>query len=122
MRLFFRKSRAQRLPTPPNPITIAISRWIDGKKRRLAAALSRKEQRLTVRQKKQALALFSCLGAALFLFNLYRGLMVDVHIDRGGQDYIHVPADLPSNAASSVHLNRTSDDSLSTINSPDTIH
>jgi hypothetical protein len=121
MRLSFRKPKTQRLPTPPNPITIAITRWIDGKKRQLAAALSRREQRLTVRQKKQALALFSCLGATLFLFNLYRGLVVDVHTVRGGQDYVHLPADLPSNAAPFVHLHRPSGDSISTINPPDTI-
>lgn len=95
MRLFHRKRRFPQLPAPPNELTLALNRWIDATKRRLADALSRCEQRLSIRQKKWTLALFCALSASLFLFNLYRGLIHHPSNAYQPAEYIHMPAELP---------------------------
>jgi hypothetical protein len=121
MRLFFRKPKLQPPPALPNPFSLAINRWIDNKKRRIAAALSSTEQRLTVRQKKTALALFCSVGACLFLFNLCRSLAVDTSAARSHLEYMHLPAELPSDHSPPEHPRRLPHDTTSTNIPPDTI-
>lgn len=94
MRLFHRKRKSVPPPARPNELTLALNRWIDANKRRLADALSRREQRMTLQQKKWALALFCGLGAGLFLFDLCRGLSHRSTSYRH-TEYIHMPAELP---------------------------
>src|SRR5579871_7012090 len=95
MRLFRRNRKSVLPPPPPNELSLVLGRWIDGNKRRLADALGRHEQRMTVRQKKLALSLFCSVTAGLFIFNLYHGLSHHRSATFRHAEYIHMPAELP---------------------------
>ncbi|SRR5258708_23874404 len=76
MPLFFKKRRSPH-PTPvDNEINQLIQSGLRKLGRHLAAALSRKEQSMSVRSKKIVVALFTLAMTALSMTFFYRGLFV----------------------------------------------
>lgn len=121
MRLFHRKRKSV-AQTPPNELTLALNRWIDGNKRRLADALSRREQRMTLRQKKWALVLFCSFSAALFIFELYHGLCLHQSTTYRHSEYIHLPAELPPPVPPIIGHPRSPGDSTPRMSHSDSTH
>lgn len=115
MRLFHRKRKFVPPPSPPSQLALALNRWIDGHKRRLADALSHREQRMTLRQKKFALAIFCGLSASLFLFNLYKGFILHPSATYRPAGYIHMPTELPPPTPPTRKLPRSPTDSSSKL-------
>ena len=119
MRLFFRRPVTSRAASPPpNPLTVALTSWIDRLKHRLSAALSRMEQQMSIKQKKYALILFLALGTGLFSFTLYQGL-VHRRPFNPKQQHIRMPAALPDH--SQPALARPRMDSATTLNHLDSL-
>jgi len=101
---------------------MAVNRWIDSKKRRLADTLSRREQRMTLRQKKRALALFCSISTALFLFELYHGVCFHPASAYRQPEFIHMPAELPPPVPPQSKHPRTPGDSTGRIFPSDSTH
>lgn len=104
MHLFSRKPTSP-TPLPPNELTQVLAGWIRRKKQRLAAVLSRREQKMSLRQKKWALCLFCILGTCFFLAELERNIASPQEASHNHWQNISLPVAItppPPNASTST--------------------